>query len=162
MFLSYWRLFIVVPLAGLLFGCAVIVPPVDVTRVHAIAASPLAPGTRYRLAADSNAEAGYILAVERELAELGLVAANAATPAPLAIRVTFDRFSPPQTPATVTLTLAVRIDDAALARPLWDGRAVTSVPLRTPAATGDLAAAKMADALFRDFPGTSGATITVP
>ncbi len=44
---------------------------------------------------------------------------------------------------------------------VWEGRAETSAPLNAPAAQPGLAAKKLADALFKGFPGTSGQTITV-
>ena len=45
---------------------------------------------------------------------------------------------------------------------IWEGRAQTSAPATAPAAQPGLAAEKLASALFRDFPGVSGQTITVP
>ena len=60
------------------------------------------------------------------------------------------------------LQLSVRIDDAASGQALWEGRAQTAVPQQAPAAQPSLAAAKLAEALFKDFPGESGRTITVP
>lgn len=60
------------------------------------------------------------------------------------------------------LQLSVRIDDAATGQALWEGRALTSVPVKAPAAQPSLAAAKLAEALFKDFPGESGRTISVP
>lgn len=60
------------------------------------------------------------------------------------------------------LQLSVRIDDAASGQAIWEGRALTSVPVKAPAAQSSLAAAKLAEALFRDFPGESGRTISVP
>lgn len=45
---------------------------------------------------------------------------------------------------------------------LWEGRAQTEAPAIAPAAQPGLAADKLARALFKDFPGTSGATINVP
>lgn len=59
------------------------------------------------------------------------------------------------------LQLAVRIDDAASGQALWEGRALTVVPVKAPASQPSLAAAKLADALFKDFPGESGRTISV-
>jgi hypothetical protein len=58
--------------------------------------------------------------------------------------------------------LAVRIDDAASGNALWEGRALAAIPAKAPAAQPSLAAAKLADALFKDFPGESGRTISVP
>jgi len=60
------------------------------------------------------------------------------------------------------LQLSVRIDDAATGNALWEGRAVAAVPVKAPAAQPSLAAAKLAEALFKDFPGESGRTINVP
>lgn len=60
------------------------------------------------------------------------------------------------------LQLSVRIDDAASGQAIWEGRALTAVPVKAPAAQPSLAAAKLAEALFKDFPGESGRTISVP
>jgi len=60
------------------------------------------------------------------------------------------------------LQLSVRIDDAATGQALWEGRALTQVPAKAPANQPGLAAAKLAEALFKDFPGESGRTISVP
>jgi len=60
------------------------------------------------------------------------------------------------------LQLSVRIDDAATGQALWEGRALTAIPVKAPAAQPSLAAAKLAEALFKDFPGESGRTISVP
>ncbi len=59
------------------------------------------------------------------------------------------------------LQLSVRIDDAATGQALWEGRALTAVPVKAPANQPSLAAAKLAEALFKDFPGESGRTISV-
>ena len=58
--------------------------------------------------------------------------------------------------------LSVRIDDAASGNALWEGRAIAAIPAKAPAAQPSLAAAKLAEALFKDFPGESGRTISVP
>ncbi len=50
------------------------------------------------------------------------------------------------------LQLAVRIDDSASGQALWEGRAIAAVPVKAPASQPSLAAAKLADALFKDFP----------
>ncbi|MCW5647543.1 MAG: DUF4136 domain-containing protein [Sphingopyxis sp.] len=64
--------------------------------------------------------------------------------------------------AMADLQLSVRIDDSASGQALWEGRALTAVPVKAPAAQPSLAAAKLAGALFKDFPGESGRTISVP
>ena len=63
---------------------------------------------------------------------------------------------------TLDLRLLVRIDDRATGQAQWEGRAETVVPRSAPAAQPALAAAKLAAALFKDFPGESGRTINVP
>jgi Domain of unknown function (DUF4136) len=45
---------------------------------------------------------------------------------------------------------------------VWEGRAETQAPSNAPAAQPGLAADKLATALFKDFPGISGRTISVP
>lgn len=45
---------------------------------------------------------------------------------------------------------------------VWEGRAETEAPAKAPASQPGLAAEKLANALFKDFPGVSGTTIRVP
>ena len=61
--------------------------------------------------------------------------------------------------AIIASRLSVRLDRAGAA--LWEGRAETRAKEGTPGAQPGIAAGKLADALFRDYPGQSGATITV-
>jgi Domain of unknown function (DUF4136) len=63
---------------------------------------------------------------------------------------------------TVLTRLSVRIKNRSDGRVNWEGRAETAAPARAPAAQPGLAAEKLARALFKDFPGVSGSTITVP
>lgn len=62
----------------------------------------------------------------------------------------------------VTTTLAVRITRRGDSLPLWEGRAQSVARAGSPAAQAELDADKLATALFRDFPGRSGETITLP
>jgi hypothetical protein len=186
-----------VPLAILLVGCAVAVPPVDVTRFHAPALATLAPGTAYRFAdaqSLTDEAATYRTAVDGELRRVGFIPASDGAAAPLVIRLTLNRSErrgEGAAPVSVgvggstgsygsgvglgiglnlgggprswtDLTLAVRIDDAASSAALWEGRAIAAIPSKAPGAQPSLAAAKLAKALFTDFPGTSGQTISVP
>ncbi|MEO5586249.1 MAG: DUF4136 domain-containing protein [Novosphingobium sp.] len=65
-------------------------------------------------------------------------------------------------PAAQTETeLGVMIKDRASGRTLWEGRAQFIVRADSPLAQTDLGAAKLAEALFRGFPGNSGETILV-
>lgn len=58
-------------------------------------------------------------------------------------------------------TLGVMIKDRARQETLWEGRASFTVRATSPLADTALGAAKMAEALFKGFPGQSGETIAV-
>lgn len=45
---------------------------------------------------------------------------------------------------------------------IWEGKAQQSAGATSPAAQPGIAASKLASALFKDFPGESGQTVTVP
>ncbi len=45
---------------------------------------------------------------------------------------------------------------------IWEGRASQAASAKSPAAQPGIAASKLAEALFNDFPGKSGKTVTVP
>lgn len=62
----------------------------------------------------------------------------------------------------VETRMAVMIRDRATGQSLWEGRAQFAVHADAPLAQTSLGAAKMAQALFKGFPGRSGETITVP
>lgn len=64
--------------------------------------------------------------------------------------------------ADTALTLSVAIRRAGDNLPLWEGRAVTAVSSRADAARIDGDAGRLAQALFANFPGRSGVTVTVP
>jgi hypothetical protein len=61
----------------------------------------------------------------------------------------------------VLTTLSVRITRRGESLALWEGRAETVVRDGTPEAQTDAVAMRLAEALFRDYPGRSGETITV-
>ncbi|MBK5265435.1 MAG: hypothetical protein JJE34_09440 [Alphaproteobacteria bacterium] len=63
--------------------------------------------------------------------------------------------------ATVMTQIAVQIKRRADATIIWEGRAMTEAKENSPAAQPGMTASKLAEALFRDFPGVSGRTITV-
>lgn len=58
--------------------------------------------------------------------------------------------------------LAVVIRDRAAGKVLWEGRASFAVAATSPLAQTQLAAPKLADALFASFPGETGQTVLVP
>ena len=62
----------------------------------------------------------------------------------------------------VQTTLSVRLLRRADNLVIWEGRAVQSAGATSPAAQPGIAASKLAAALFDDFPGKSGETVTVP
>ena len=59
-------------------------------------------------------------------------------------------------------TLAVRILRRSDQLVIWEGTAVQAAKVGSPAAQPGIAASKLAEALFKDFPGVSGETIRVP
>ena len=61
----------------------------------------------------------------------------------------------------VLTELSVQIRRRADGTAIWEGRAQTQADAAAPAAEASAAAGKLADALFRGFPGESGRTITV-
>lgn len=62
----------------------------------------------------------------------------------------------------VETILNVRIVRAIDKLVIWEGRAVQSGALNSPAAQPGIASSKLAAALFKDFPGKNGETVTVP
>jgi hypothetical protein len=68
--------------------------------------------------------------------------------------------SPPPA-AQVESELGVMIKDRIGGRTLWEGRALSVVPVTSPLAAPDANAARLAAALFKGFPGQSGETILV-
>jgi len=70
-----------------------------------------------------------------------------------------DLSGPP--PAQVDTQLSVTIRNRATRQSLWEGRSRFTVSSKSPLAGTQLGAAKMAEALFKDFPGQSGETIQV-
>mgnify|MGYP003656631391 CR=1 FL=1 len=62
----------------------------------------------------------------------------------------------------IVTELSVRIARRASGDVVWEGRAWVEAKQGSPAAQPGLAASKLAEALFRDFPGVSGTTIRVP
>ncbi len=62
----------------------------------------------------------------------------------------------------VQTTLSVRILRRGDQMVIWEGTAVQSAKAGSPAAQPGISASKLAQALFKDFPGVSGETIRVP
>lgn len=64
--------------------------------------------------------------------------------------------------ARVETLLSVRILRARDNLVIWEGRAAQVAGKRAPAAQPGIAASKLAEALFKDFPGESGKTTQIP
>ncbi|RDV02751.1 DUF4136 domain-containing protein [Sphingorhabdus pulchriflava] len=62
----------------------------------------------------------------------------------------------------VETTLRVRIVRSADNLIIWEGKAVQRGAANSPSAQPGIAASKLAEALFKEFPGISGEAITVP
>lgn len=62
----------------------------------------------------------------------------------------------------IATELSVRITRQSDNEVVWEGRSSVEAKDGSPASQPSLAAAKLAEALFKDFPGVSGATIRVP
>ena len=62
----------------------------------------------------------------------------------------------------IVTELSVRITKRQGDQVVWEGRASVEAKHGSPASQPGLAAAKLAEALFKDFPGESGTTIRVP
>lgn len=78
------------------------------------------------------------------------------------VGIGFDLSGPPKDQVATRVFVSVRERAApATATALWEGRAVFSVRADSPLAQAPLGAAKLAEALFKDFPGQSGETILV-
>lgn len=60
----------------------------------------------------------------------------------------------------VNTTLSVRITDGSAAT-LWEGRAEIATSVKSPYSNVDAAARALATALFRDFPGGNGETVSI-
>lgn len=61
----------------------------------------------------------------------------------------------------VSTQLRIQLREANGGRTVWEGRAETAAKQGSPAAQPGMAAGKLADALFSDYPGPSGKTVTV-
>ena len=77
----------------------------------------------------------------------------------LGVGIGLDLSGPP--PEQTETRLFVQIRDRVADRPLWEGRATFVVRADSPLADTSLGAERLAEALFRDFPGCSGETVLV-
>ncbi len=61
----------------------------------------------------------------------------------------------------IATQLRIQLREAGGGKTVWEGRAETAAKQGSPAAQPGMAAGKLADALFRDYPGASGKTVTI-
>lgn len=134
----------------------------------------------------------YLSAVAREMQRVGYAERISASDVTAEVRVTSERYEPQRRSpvsvgvggstgsygsgiglgvginlgggpkAQVETILAVRIIRRNDNLVLWEGKAVQLAKAGSPAAQPGIAASKLAEAMFRDFPGVSGETIRVP
>lgn len=90
---------------------------------------------------------------------VGLGGATGSYGSGVALGIGIDLSGPP--PDIVETLLSVTIKDRVSGQSLWEGRAAFSVSAKSPLASSQLGAAKMAEALFKSFPGNSGETIRI-
>lgn len=159
---------------------------------QAIPAGSVAPVPAGAAISPSLEQTTYETAVAREFARLGFAPPTPGTPPRYRFRVDVERAARPaaqdgstrvsvgggsfgggfggglgvsfglggNNDEVVQTKLSVRLIEGETTR--WEGRAETSGTARSPAAQPGLAADKLARALFQDFPGESGRTVTVP
>ncbi len=77
----------------------------------------------------------------------------------IGVGIGLDLSGPP--PEQVETRLGMVIKDRSSSQAVWEGRASYVVNAKSPLANSELGAAKMSEALFKGFPGTSGETIQV-
>ncbi|HWH17356.1 MAG TPA: DUF4136 domain-containing protein [Allosphingosinicella sp.] len=172
-------------LAATLSACATLTggpaaSPVDVTRLHlnqtiaraTVAVEPANPADR-----NDPGFAVYRAAVSRQLARLGWVIAPASTSAEQVALIDVEQGSREAlarrklvggpgttltyeaTPDIVATQLEVSLRRRSDASVFWEGRAQTAARVGSPEAIPANVVEKLAEALFRDFPGESGRTI---
>ncbi len=134
----------------------------------------------------------YLAAVAREMQRVGYAERIGTSDVTAEVRVTSERYEPQRrspvsvgvggstgsygsgvglgvginlgggAKAQVETILAVRIIRRSDNLVLWEGKAVQVAKAGSPAAQPGIAASKLAQAMFKDFPGVSGETIRVP
>jgi Domain of unknown function (DUF4136) len=150
-----------------LSACVIPTGPVEVTRFHRAAEGfEYGMGTyAVKPAGDSLSLSPYLAAVAREMQRVGYGDGldSSDVVAEVAVDIAKSKVNRgAEFGVRVQTTLHVRLlrhsDDLVI----WEGRASQSASATSPAAQPGIAASKLAAALFQDFPGESGATISVP
>ncbi len=173
-------------------GCAASIPPVEVTRFHLgndIQRGSVAPApgimsleaSTYRAAVErelnrlgfpTSSDARYIFTTDvsrdtraalarRSPISIGIGGGTGGYGGGVGLGASFG-LGGSRSRETVVTRLSVQLRDRNTQSVVWEGRAETEAPSNAAAAQPGLAADKLADALFRDFPGVTGRTISVP
>jgi hypothetical protein len=154
-----------------LAGCVAPVGPVEVTRFHVPDTARL--GRQLTLVGYSEQVAGAgdqvaLVRLRRQTyhpqrqggpVSVGVGGSTGSYGSGVGLGIGIDLSGPP--PDLVETELAVTIKDRVSGQSLWEGRASFVVSAKSPLANSQLGAAKMAEALFKGFPGRSGETIEV-
>ncbi len=183
------RTIVFLSLAGALAGCTASIPPVEVARFHLN--QPITPGGVKIDTALTLEGATYASALAQAMARRGFTVGEpadyiakttfsrtsreVARRSPFTIGIGGGSFGGnvgvgvgtqiglgKSTREVVVTRLSVQLIRRADNSAVWEGRAETEAPGNAPAAQPGLAAEKLANALFADFPGQSGRTVTVP
>ena len=155
------RIVIVAGLAAMLGGCAAALPPVQVIRIHS--GQPIKAGTvridsQVINPAASAESLTYTAAIANAMARKGFTHVAMGDPVTHLLKAEASRTA---MGGTVSLKLTARLLNERNVQ-VWEGPATTVARINSPAAQPGLAAEKLANALFADFPGESDKTIMVP
>ncbi len=130
-------------------------------ELQRIGYSELAAGSR-------NSQHVAVLALERRIlragrdgspVSVGVGGSTGSYGSGVGVGIGLDLSGPPPEQVETRMSVVIRERDSN--RTLWEGRASFAVKATSPLAGSQLGAAKLAEALFRDFPGESGETILV-
>lgn len=130
----------------------------ELARVGYTNVSPTGAGSR-QVAVLSVQRQAYRPARSRGPVSVGVGGGTGGWGSGVGMGVGFDLSGPP--PEQVETRISVMIRDRDSGETLWEGRASFAVKASSPLAETQLGAAKIAEALFQDFPGNSGETILV-
>ncbi len=119
-----------------------------------------APGAAFEAVVDVRSQIVQPTAERRSPVSVGVGGSTGSFGSGLGVGVGINLSGRPK-PMVVT-QLRVQIRRTGDGTAIWEGRAETAAKQGSPAAQPGMAAGKLADALFKDFPGVSGATVHVP
>ena len=118
-----------------------------------------APGATYKAVVEIARQTQAPFVDKRSPVSVGVGGSTGSYGSGLGLGIGIDLSGKPK--AVIATQMRVQIRRASDDVAIWEGRAETQAKEGSPAAQPGMAAGKLADALFRDFPGKSGVTITV-